>query len=76
MARVSSTAIQKHFGKWAERAIKEPVVIEKHGREVLYLVSADDFKRMNALEREALYAWEYSDAELDAIEKTSYGEPL
>lgn len=76
MARVTATALQKQFGKWAERAIKEPVAIEKHGREVLYLVSAEDFRRLNAIEREALYAWEYSDAELDAIEKSKYGQPL
>ncbi|MDX2142202.1 MAG: type II toxin-antitoxin system Phd/YefM family antitoxin [Rhodospirillaceae bacterium] len=76
MARVSATALQKQFGKWAEKAIKEPVAIERHGREVLYLISADQFHQMQSLEREALYAWELSEEEIRAVEKAEYGKRL
>lgn len=47
MARVTATALQKQFGKWADHAMREPVAIEKHGREVLYLISAEEFRRLD-----------------------------
>jgi PHD/YefM family antitoxin component YafN of YafNO toxin-antitoxin module len=76
MARVSATELQKNFGKWSEKAINEPVAIERHGREVLYLISANQFRQMRSLEREALYAWELSEAEIRAVEKAEYGKRL
>ncbi len=76
MARVSATALQKQFGKWAEKAIKEPVAIERHGREALYLISAEHFRQLRSLERETLYAWELSEEEIKAIEKAEYGKRL
>ena len=74
MARVSATHFQKEFGKWAEKAIKEPVAIERHGRESLYLISAERYKDLRRLERRAFGAEDVSDELLRLIEQAEYGK--
>ncbi|MDX2223732.1 MAG: type II toxin-antitoxin system Phd/YefM family antitoxin [Rhodospirillaceae bacterium] len=74
MVRVTATAFQKQFGKWAERAIKEPVAIEKHGRETHYLVSAERYAFMRSLERRSFGAEGISDELLELIERAEYGK--
>jgi antitoxin StbD len=74
MARVTSTALQKQFGKWAEKAITEPVAIERHGRESLYLISAERYQAMRRLEHRSFGAEDVSDELLKLIEKAEYGK--
>lgn len=74
MVRVSATALQKQFGKWAEKAIKEPVAIERHGREALYLISAERYQSMRRLEQRSFGAEDVSDELLELIEKAQYGK--
>ena len=64
---VSSAEFQKSFGRYREAALRAPVVITNHGRESLVLVSADEYRRLKALDRRALYAWELDDQTLNAI---------
>ncbi|MEA2824672.1 MAG: hypothetical protein QOF03_1154, partial [Alphaproteobacteria bacterium] len=33
MSQAAATEVAKNFGEWHERAMREPVVITKHGRE-------------------------------------------
>ena len=66
--KVSSAEFQKAFGRFREAALKEPVIITNHGRESLVLVAADEYRRLKALDRRALYAWELDAETLAAIE--------
>lgn len=47
MRVITSTEAQNQFGKLIEDAKREPVMIQKNGRDQVVVVSADDFARMN-----------------------------
>lgn len=65
---VTSADFQKAFGRYRESALREPVTITNHGRESLVLLSAEEYKRLKSLDREALYAWELGEVALRALE--------
>ena len=65
---ISSGDFLKAYGRIVETALREPVSITTHGRERLVLLSADEYRRLKAQDRVALYAWELSDADLLALE--------
>jgi antitoxin StbD len=50
---VTASDIQKNFGLWHDRALKEPVQITKYGRETVYLISAETFHQLCASYRRA-----------------------
>ena len=65
---ISSGDFLKSYGRMVETALREPVSITTHGRERLVLISAEEYRRLKARDRIALYAWELSDADLKALE--------
>ena len=70
MATVTSAEFQKRFGLYRETAQREPVTITNHGRESLVLVSAEEYRRLMALDmRRAVYAQEFPEALGDALDK-------
>lgn len=60
----AASAIQKNFGLWHDRALKEPVQITKYGRETVYLISAETFHQLWASYRRAGSTPELTDAEM------------
>jgi len=59
MVTVTSADLRRQFGRCRELALKEPVSVTHNGQESLVVLSADEFKRLKALDtRQALYAWE------------------
>jgi antitoxin StbD len=38
--------VAKNFGEWHEKAMREPVMITKHGRESAVLISAETFHKL------------------------------
>jgi prevent-host-death family protein len=64
---VSSGDFLKAYGRISETALREPVTITSHGRERLVLLSADEYRRLKQNDRTALYPWELSDDELNAL---------
>ena len=46
MPQVAATDVAKNFGEWHEKAMQEPVVITKHGRESAVLLSAESFHKL------------------------------
>jgi prevent-host-death family protein len=66
--KVSSGDFLKAYGRIVETALREPVSITNHGRERLVLLSADEYYRLKANDRVALFAWEMSDDDLRALE--------
>lgn len=70
MVTVTSADLRKQFGRCRELALKEPVSVTHHGRESLVVLSADEFRRLKALDtRQALYAWELPDDLAKALEE-------
>jgi len=65
---ISSAEFLKAYGRISEAALREPVSITSHGRERLVLLSADEYRRLKRKDREALYPWELSEADLRALE--------
>lgn len=69
MVTVTSADLRKQFGRCRELALKEPVSVTHHGRESLVVLSADEFRRLKALDaRQALYAWELPEDLATALE--------
>jgi prevent-host-death family protein len=64
---VSSTEFQKSFGRIRETALRTPVTITHHGRDSLVLIAADEYRRLTARDRRALYVAELTDEEMRAI---------
>jgi prevent-host-death family protein len=67
MELVSSADFQRKIGHYQDRALIEPVVVTRNGRERLVLLSAEEFHRLKRLDREALPVSALSQAELAAI---------
>lgn len=70
MVTVSSADLRKQFGRCRELALKGPISVTHHGRESLVVLSADEFRRLKALDtRQALYAWELPEDLATALEE-------
>lgn len=46
ITRVAASVVQKNFGLWHDKALKEPVLITKYGRETACLISAEMFRAL------------------------------
>jgi prevent-host-death family protein len=69
MVTVKSADLRRQFTRYRELALKEPVSVTHNGRESLVVLSADEFKRLKALDtREALFAWELPRDLIEALE--------
>lgn len=62
-----ASEVQKNFGAFHDRAMREPVRVTKYGRETVYIVSAETFHTLKQGYREAIASSELSDSEIEAI---------
>ena len=51
MTRVTSSEFQAAFGSLSDKARHEPVVITKHGRDSLVVMSAEEWERLRRRDR-------------------------
>ena len=51
MVTITSAELRRQFTRCRELALKEPVSVTHNGRESLVVLSADEFKRLKALDR-------------------------
>lgn len=65
---VSASEVQRNFGAYHDRALKEPVKVTKYGRETVYIVSAETYHSLKLAQRQAIAAADLDDAELALIE--------
>ncbi|MBR0641208.1 type II toxin-antitoxin system prevent-host-death family antitoxin [Plastoroseomonas hellenica] len=65
---VTASEVQTNFGACHDRALSEPVRVTKHGRETVYIISADTFHAMKQAERAALGSKDLTDEEMALIE--------
>ena len=54
MRRMASGEAKNRFGELLDAAQREPVTIEKHGRPVAVMVSAEEYQDLEALKLEVL----------------------
>ena len=69
MKSVTSAELQKGFGRFREVAQREPIAITAYGRESLVLLSAEEYRRLKRLDRQALYPWELDAGSVSALER-------
>lgn len=48
MFSVAASELQKNFGEWLEKALVEPIAINRYGRTSGYLISAALFEKIAA----------------------------
>lgn len=70
MITISSVEFQRHFGRYQDEALTQPVAITRNGRERVVILSVDEYRRLKRGARVALPVGALSDAELAAIAKT------
>ena len=70
MITVTAAEFQRHFGRYQDEALTQPVAITRNGRERLVMLSADEYRRLKRRDREVLRAGDLSDADLAALEAT------
>jgi prevent-host-death family protein len=67
MEITTSAEFQRKLGHFQDRALVEPIMVTRNGRERVVLISADEFKRLKRLDHVSLPVTDLSDAELTAI---------
>jgi prevent-host-death family protein len=67
MARAAATDLAKNFGEWHEKAMREPIVITKHGRESAVLLSAETFQKLVDGYREVIPTADMTEALAGAV---------
>lgn len=50
MITITAAEFQKQFGRYRDAALTEPVSITHHGRDSIVMLSADEYKRLKALD--------------------------
>ena len=67
--RVTSSEFQQSFGTLSDKARHDPVVITKHGRDSLVVMSAEEWERLRRRDRQAGLTAELQPEWVDAIGK-------
>lgn len=70
IVKATAAEVGKNFGQFADKALTEPVVVTKHGRDHLVIMSVDQYARLMARERRVYRAHEVPDEVLAALEAT------
>ncbi len=66
---VSSADFQRKIGHYQDRALVEPVMVTRNGRERLVLMSADEFRRLKRRDRQVMTLDDFTGEDLEAIRK-------
>ena len=72
MTKMSANSAKARFGELLDKARREPVIIEKHGRPVAVVLSTEDYNDLEALKLARLL--DEVDAGLDALDEGGYVE--
>ena len=70
MVQVAASDLAKNFGEWHDKAMREPVVITKHGRETAVLIAAETFHMLLERYREVVSVEDLDAAIVEAIENS------
>jgi PHD/YefM family antitoxin component YafN of YafNO toxin-antitoxin module len=67
--KVSTAEFIKNYGLLADKALSEPVVITKNGRDRLVVISADEYARLKRRDRRVVVLEEFTEEEMALIAK-------
>jgi prevent-host-death family protein len=67
LTKVSASEFQQAFGALSDKARHEPVVITKHGRDSLVVMSAEEWQRLKRRDRQVGLTTELPDEWVDAV---------
>jgi prevent-host-death family protein len=67
MLTITSAEFQRHFGRYQDVALTEPVAITRNGRERLVVLSVDEYQRLKRRDREVLGLEDFTEADLRAL---------
>jgi prevent-host-death family protein len=67
MVTVSSAEFQRHFGRYQDVALIEPVAITRNGRERIVVLSVDEYQRLKRRDRQVLGLEDFTEADVQAI---------
>ncbi|NDE35759.1 MAG: type II toxin-antitoxin system Phd/YefM family antitoxin [Gammaproteobacteria bacterium] len=51
MITITSVEFQRHFGRYQDEALKEPVSITRNGRERIVVLSVEEYNRLKRRDR-------------------------
>ncbi len=69
MITVTAAEFQRHFGRYQDEALTQPVAISRNGRERVVMISVDEYRRLKRRSREVVKAEDLTDAEVAQIAK-------
>ncbi len=67
MVTISSAEFQRHFGRYQDVALVEPVAITRNGRERIVVLSADEYHRLRQRDRQVLSLDDFTETDMQAI---------
>ncbi len=67
MQSVSAVEFQRHFGRYQDEALKQPLAITRNGRDRLVVLSVEEYQRLKRRDRVVFKTEDLSDAEIKAI---------
>ena len=68
MITITSVEFQRHFGRYQDEALKEPVSITRNGRERIVVLSAEEYNRLKRRDRQVMALSDFTELEILAIE--------
>ncbi|MBT9100521.1 type II toxin-antitoxin system Phd/YefM family antitoxin [Methylovulum psychrotolerans] len=69
MVTISSAEFQRHFGRYQDVALTEPVAITRNGRERVVVLSVDEYQRLKRRDRIVLSVDDFTEEDLQNIRK-------
>jgi len=69
MIKVSSAEFQRNIGRYQDMALTQPVAVTRNGRERTVMISTEEYQRLKRRDREVLTLGDFTEADLEAIER-------
>jgi prevent-host-death family protein len=67
METITAGDFQRKIGHYQDRALVEPVMVTRNGRERLVLLSAEEFKRLKRRDRQVMGLTDFTKADIDLL---------
>ncbi|MBX9826429.1 MAG: type II toxin-antitoxin system Phd/YefM family antitoxin [Xanthobacteraceae bacterium] len=65
--KVSTAEFIKNYGSLADKALSEPVIVTKNGRDRLVVISAEEYARLKRRDRRVVPLEDFTDEEMALI---------
>ncbi|MBX9841383.1 MAG: type II toxin-antitoxin system Phd/YefM family antitoxin [Xanthobacteraceae bacterium] len=65
--KVSTAEFIKNYGSLADKALSEPVIVTKNGRDRLVIISAEEYARLKRRDRRVVRLEDFTDEEMALI---------